>query len=675
MKAAIGRQNKRFYEFGPFRVDSVKRRLLREGQPVPLTPKAFDTLIVLLEHRGQPVEKDELIEAVWPDTAVEENNLTQNIYALRKALGDSPNESRYILTVQGWGYRFVADVIEVTGGDTELIAQEHTRTRIVIEEEHSDERAGIAEPPASRKDESVGSVTASVNQPVMPGGKAVANARREAPAMFRVLLVGVVLAALAFALYVLLSGAKRPVPASPINSIVVLPLENLSGDAAQEYFADGVTDAVIGELGKIEALRVISRTSAMNYKGTKKKLPEIASELNVDGVVEGTVVRSGDRVQVRVQLIRAASDQHLWSETYDYDLRDVLALQSDVARAIAREIQAKTTPAEQLRLADTRPVNRKALDDYLQGRNHQNKSTEEHIHKAIEYFKSAISADPTYAPAYAGLAKCYNSLGSVTIGALPPTEARRRGEEAAAKALELDSGLAEAHVAMGYAKKYNWDWAAAEQAFKRAIELNPSNGDAHNYYARYLTSVGRAEEAVAEMDIAQQLDPLSLHISAHGGFVLLCARRYDEAIEQLRRVLAIDPNHPIARGNLGQAYVAKGQYDDAIAIFEKVAAHRARAPGALGFLGMSYGLAGRKDEANQVLKELLELGRRRYVTPAAVASVYIGLGNKDQAFAWLEKAYQEHSNYLAYLKVFPLVDPLRSDPRFDELLRRIGLAP
>jgi TolB-like protein/Tfp pilus assembly protein PilF len=486
--------------------------------------------------------------------------------------------------------------------------------------------------------------------------------------------VGLMVLALAAIIYAMFFRGA-PLPPTEIKSLAVLPLENLSGDPAQEYFADGITDALIGNLAKIGALRVISRTSIMQYKSMKKSLPQIAGELRVDAVVEGTVQRSGDHVHIRAQLIHAATDRHLWVETYERDVGDVLGLQSEIAHAIAREIQAKITPAEQLSLANTRPVSRKVLDDYLQGRYHQNKTTEEHLHKAIEYFQSAISADPSYAPAYAGLAQCYNSLGSVIIGALPPTEARRRGEEAATKALELDSSLVDAHIAMGYAKKYNWDWDGADQEFKRAIELNPSNGTAHSYYSRYFTSVGDADRAIAEMNIAQELDPLSLNISAWRGFVLQCARRYDEAIEQLRRVLALDPTHVFAHWNLGQTYLAKGQFDEAIAIFEKAAVLSGREPGVLGFLGMSYGFAGRKDEADQVLQELLELDRRGYVTPAAVANVYIGLGNKDQAFVWLEKAYRERSNYLAYIKVFPLVDSLRSDPRFDDLLRRIGLAP
>jgi TolB-like protein/Tfp pilus assembly protein PilF/predicted Ser/Thr protein kinase len=461
-----------------------------------------------------------------------------------------------------------------------------------------------------------------------------------------------------------------------IKSLAVLPLENLSGDPAEEYFADGMTDALIGDLAKIGALRVISRTSAMHYKGTKKSLPEIASELGVDAVVEGTVQRSGDRVLIRAQLIHAATDRHLWIETYERDLRDVLGLQSEVAQTIAGQIQIKITPAEQARLAHNRPVDQRAFDDYLQGRYlFWNKRTKENLEKAIEYFQTAIKDDPAYAQAYVGLADCYNQLGSVMHSALLPREAMRQAEEAARKALELDSELAGAHVALGFVKHYNWDWVAAEQEFKRAIELNPNYADAHIRYALYLVSRGGVEAALAEANRARELDPFSLDISASRGYVLENARRLPEAIEQLRRVIAMDPNHYSAHFFLGHTYAANGQFDEAITTSEKAAALSGRAPGALGVLGLVYGLAGRRDEANKVLNELLGLNRRRYVTPAALFHVYIGLGDRDQAFAWLEKAFQERSYIMAYLKVIPMVDPLRTDPRFDDLLRRMGLAP
>jgi len=413
----------------------------------------------------------------------------------------------------------------------------------------------------------------------------------------------------------------------------------------------------------------------MRYKGANKPLREIASELKVDAVIEGTVLRSGDRVQVRAQLIRAATDRHLWSETYERDLRDVLALQSEIAQAVVREIQIKIIPAERARLTTNRPVNRKAFDDNLQGRFlYWNRRTVENLQKAISFFQSAVNKDPSYAPAYVGLADCYNALGTELIGALPPMEARRQAEEAASKALEIDNQMAEAHATLGFVNHGNWDWSAAEQEYKLAIELNPNYAEAHSLYGVFLVSKGRFEEAIAKANRAQELDPFSLAINVQRGFVFENARRYDEAIEQLRRVIAMDQDNYQAHWFLGHTYAASGRFAEAIAASEKAAA-LSRTPGALGFLGMCYGLAGRKAEANKILNELLELSRRRYVTPPALANVYIGLGDKDRAFFWLEKAYRDRSYYLAYLKVFPADDPLRSDPRLDDLLRRMGLAP
>ena len=621
----MSEETKHFYEFGPFRLDPRKRRLMRDGEPVRLTPKALDLLLVLIEERGRTVEKDELLEKVWAGTVVEENNLNQNITALRKSLGDSRQDSQFIVTVPGIGYRFVADVRRVDG---EVLPQKHKA--------------------APQKDEKT------------------SGAR-----VFRyalLIIAPLVLAALVYAWYT----REKPRPA--VLSIMVLPLANLSSDPEQEYFADGITDALIGDLAKISGLHVISRTSSMHYKGTKKSLPEIARELKVDAVVEGTVQRSGDRVVIRAQLIHAATDVHLWVQDYEREMRDVLGLQSEIAQAIARQIQIRMTPDEEARLASTHPVRPKAFDLYLQGRYlYWNKRTEENLDKAIEHFQNAIKEDSSFAQAYAGLADCYNALGTVMVSALPPIESRRLAETAAKKALELDPALADAHTALAYVNNYNWNWAAAEQGYKRALELNPNYANAHNFYANYLMSRGRIDESIAASNRARELDPFSLAISSQRGFLLENARRYDEAIEQLRAVIAMDPNHYHAHWVLGHTYVAKGQFEEAIVAAQKAVDLSQRAPGALGMLGLAYGLGGHEAEAKKVLNELLKLSEGRYVTPAALVNVYIGLGDKEQAFVWLEKAYQERSNYLAFLKVFPIVDPLRSDPRFDELTRRVGL--
>ncbi len=628
----MSEQKQHFYEFGPFRLDPQKRRLLRDSELLRLTPKAFDLLLVLVEESGRTVEKDELLERVWPGTVVEENNLNQNITALRKSLGDSRQESQYIATIPGVGYRFVADVRKVDSEPVLPLRRKEAK-------EDKEERSSFA--PLREK-------------------------------LFRYALLvfaPLILAALVYAFYT----REKPAPLG-ISSIMVLPLENLSGDPEQEYFADGMTDALIGDLAKIGSLHVISRTSSMHYKGTKKPMSEIARELNVDAVVEGTVQRSGERVVIRAQLIHAPTDRHLWVNTYERGMRDILDLQSEIAQAIAREVQIKMTPAEQARLTSRQPIRPKAFDDYLQGRFlYWNKRTEENLHKSIEHFQRAIKEDPGYAAAYVGLADCYNSLGTVQVSALPPMEGRRRAEEAAVKALELDPALAEAHSSLGQVKHYNWNWAGAEQDFKRAIELNPNYANAHNSYASYLMCRGRVDESIAASNRARELDPFSLSVSVQRGFLLENARRYNEAIEQLRAVIAMDPNHYQAYWVLGHTYAANRQFNEAIAAAEKAVQLSERNSGALGILGLAYGLAGRKAEANKVLHELLKLNESRYVTPAALVNVYIGLGDKDEAFVWLEKAYQERSNFLGYLKVFPIVDPLRSDPRFADLIRRVGL--
>lgn len=631
----MSEQIKHFYEFGPFRLDPLKRRLIREGEPVRLTPKALDLLLVLVEASGRTVEKDELLEKVWAGTVVEENNLNQNITALRKSLGDSRQDSQYIATIPGVGYRFIADVRKIDG---------ETGRRGGAETERSGDKSPVSPLP---------------HLPVVRSF----FLRYGIVVLVPVFVVG----ALAYALY---KRERRPV----ITSIMVLPLENLSENPEQEYFADGITDALIGDLARIGGLHVISRTSSMHYKGTKKSLPEIAREINVDAVVEGTVQRSGDRVMIRAQLIHVASDKHLWVQDYVREMRDVLDLQSEIAQAIAREVQIKMTPAEKERFIARHPVRPKAFDEYLQGRYlYWNRRTPENLNKAIVHFQNAVKEDPNFAQGYVALADSYSAIGTVQVGAVPPVEARSLAEQAATKALEIDDALAEAHGALANVKHYNLDWTGAEQDFKRALELNQNYANAHNFYAGYLMCRGRVDESIAASNRARELDPFSLSISAQRGFLLENARRYDEAIAQLRVVIAMDPNHYSAYWILGHTYAANRQFDEAIGAAQKAVDLSERTPGALGILGLAYGLADRKAEAKKVLDELLKLNESRYVTPAALVNVYIGLGDKDKAFEWLEKAYQERSNFVAYLKVFPILDPLRSDPRFNDLLRRVGL--
>jgi TolB-like protein/Tfp pilus assembly protein PilF len=456
-----------------------------------------------------------------------------------------------------------------------------------------------------------------------------------------------------------------------IESIAVLPLENLSGDREQDYFADGMTEALITELAQIRALRVISRTSVVQYKGVHNKpLPQIARELKVEAVVEGSVQRSGDRVGIAVQLIHAPTDQLLWAKPYERGMGDILGLQREVAQAIVDEIKIKLTPQEQARLASARPVNPEAYQAYLKG-NYLNRGTDEQRRKAKQYFEQAVSIDPSYAPAYAGMADYYWGAPGVDSRVAMP-----KAKQYALKALDLDPNLAHAHTALAAVRFYgDWDWAAAEKEFKRALELNPSDAEAHRRYSVYLSALGRGEEALAEIRRAQQLDPLSTLTQVDVGWMFYFARQYDQAVEQCRRALELDPNSDNSYDCLGSGYLAKGRYEQAIAAFQRALSLSGGDPDHLVGLARAYALAGRKAEARKVLRELRQLSEGAYVPPYYLAAVHVALGENEQALTWLEKAYRERDTYLPWLKVDEALDPLRADPRFHELLSRLRLPP
>jgi eukaryotic-like serine/threonine-protein kinase len=458
-------------------------------------------------------------------------------------------------------------------------------------------------------------------------------------------------------------------PVKQIDSIAVLPLENLSHDPGQEYFADGMTDELITDLAQIEALRVISRTSVMHYKGTNKTLPEIARELRVDAVVEGSVERSGERVRITAQLIHAPSDTHLWAKSYERSLSDVLALQGELAREIASEIKVKLAPQEQARLASTRPVNPEAHEAYLKGRYFWNKRTEDGLKKSLAYFQQAIEEDSNYALGYAGLADAYLVLGAGEYSVLPPAEAMPKAEAAAKKALQLDNTLAEAHATLGFVRGvYDWDLRGAAHEFQQAIELNPNYPTAHHWYALFST---QPDQAIAEIRKAESLDPLSLIISADVGCVLYLARRYDQAIEQLHRTLQMDPNFAAAHGTLARVYEQKQMYEQAIAEYQSALSLSGGNPIWEAWLAHAYALAGRRDEAIKILIELRERPRYSFVPAQGFVYIHAALGDKDQAFFWLEKVYVRREDIFS-IYTDPAIDPLRSDPRFQDLVHRVG---
>src|SRR5713101_2261550 len=460
-----------------------------------------------------------------------------------------------------------------------------------------------------------------------------------------------------------------------IHSLAVLPLENLSHDPEQEYFADSMTEALTTELAQISSLKVISHTSAVQYKGTKKSLPQIAQELSVDAVVEGAVQRSGDKVEITVQLIQAPTDRHLLAKSYERGLRDVLALQREIARAITDEIKAKLTPQEPARLTTARPVNPEAHDAYLRGRYFQYKRTGEGLKRSVEYFEQSVAKDPASALAYSGLSDSYSILG--VLGYLSPQQASPKAEAAAVKALAMDETLAEAHTALAFVKtNYDWDFSTAEREFKRAIQLNPGYPRAHSLYAAYLGGQGRIDEALAEIKRALELDPLSVYDNTNLGGYLYKARRYDQAIRQFQMTLEMDPNLLQAHRWLGQVYESKEMYGEAIAEFQKAIGLGRGYPPSLANLAHAYAVSGKRGQALRLLSRLkeLELSKQEYVSAYDLAVIYTGLGEKDQALKSLERAYEQRDGWMAlWLKTDPRLDPLRADQRFASLLRRIGL--
>jgi TolB-like protein/Tfp pilus assembly protein PilF len=457
-----------------------------------------------------------------------------------------------------------------------------------------------------------------------------------------------------------------------IKAVAVLPLEDLSDDPGHDYFADSMTEALITSLAKIKALRVISRTSAMQYRGARKSLPQIAHELNVDAVIEGTVLRSGERVRITAQLIHATSDQHLWAESYERDFRDILSLQSEIARQVANEVRIVLTPEELAKLGSARPVNPEAYELYLKGRYSWNKRTEESVKRALSYFRQAIDSDPTYAQAYAGLADSYNILGY--YNAFPPMEAYPKGKAAALKALELDDFLAEPHATLGVVKRdFEWDWSGAGNEFQRAIELNPGCVEAYHWRSTLLSMLGRHGEALNEKTRALAMDPLSVVIRTDFARMFYFFRDYDQSLDQYRAALEMDPDFGSAHLGLAQVYEQKGLFEHAIEELKTGMRLSNDSPFALAKLGHGYAMAGRKAEAHAVLDQLKELSSRRYVSPYDLAMVHLGLQENDDAFAWLQKAFEQRSLWLGYLKVEPQMDPLRSDQRFQDLLLRVGL--
>jgi TolB-like protein/DNA-binding winged helix-turn-helix (wHTH) protein/Flp pilus assembly protein TadD len=619
--------------FGVFEADLRTGELTKRGARVRLQGQPFQVLATLLEKPGELVTREELRSRIWPRTIVDfDHGLNKAISKIRDALGDSDKNPRFVETVARRGYRFLADVAAVEGpGGTSAAAPE-----------------GVDAPDA-----------------------------RTSAGRSRIGRVGTLVGAAAvvvLAAALLWSFDSRTDSAPKIRSLAVLPLENLSGDAGQEYFADGMTDELITHLGRISALRVISRTSVMTYKGAHKPLAEIARELNVQAVVEGSVLRSGERVRITAQLIQVPADKHIWAQSYEGDMRDTLALQNRVAGAIAEQVRTAVNRPEQAALQNSRTVTPEAYDAYLRGRYFWNKRTGDGLRKAIDYFTDAIGKDSSFAAAYSGLADAYALSGDWEYGILSPEDAFAKANAAATKALALDDNLAEAHTSLAFALDlYAWDWEAAGSEYRRAIALNPGYATAHQWYAWHLIVTGRIGEGIAELRTAESLDPLSPILSADLADALCIAHLYEDSLEQSRKTLELHPNFAIARYELGQTLVQMRRYDDAIAEFRKAIGLSAGNATFDSNLAHAYAVSGRTEEAMKILKDLEARQTRQSPTDASIALVYVGLGDNDQAMTWLNKAYQARFNPSILLR--PAFDPIRSDARFRDLLRRIGLPP
>jgi TolB-like protein/DNA-binding winged helix-turn-helix (wHTH) protein/Tfp pilus assembly protein PilF len=643
------KEPKQFYEFGPFRLDPEKLLLLRDNQPVALPPKAFETLLVLVRRSETLVLKDDLMKSVWPDTFVEESNLAQNIFVLRKSLGEATGANRYIVTVPGRGYRFTEKVRLVPEPEKisdEITVQSHSVTKVVIDEQ------------------SVPDLVLALPQPALLTGSH----------RFRLIAFLAGMIALAVAGYWDWHSQHKNLASSDRVMLAVLPFQNLTGDPEQEYFADGLTEEMITQLGRLspDQLGVIARTSVMGYKHGDKRLDQIGRELSVQYVLEGSFRRAGDRLRITAQLIQVKDQTHLWAQDYDRRPEDILAVQDEVSIAVAEEIQLRLTPQQRTKFARARTVDPEAYEAYLKGLYFWNKRSEDGFRKAIECFNQSIAKDPNYAQAYAGLADAYVLLGS--YGFMPQREAMPKAKAAAQKALAMDDQLAEAYTSLGLiSEQWDWNWVEEEKDYKRAVELNPNYSVAHHWYGdTYLVLEGRIDDAIAELRKAHELDPLSSAVATDLAKRLSDAHGYDEAVALFQKTLDLDPDFVPARHYLAQAYEQMGRYSDAIAEVKKVKSWETLAY-MLGQLGHIYALQGRRQEALEIANELQRRSAQRYTDPVYLPKIYAVLGENDAAMVWLEKAYQERSVGMLLLNHDPDYDHLRSDPRFQDLVRRVGL--
>jgi TolB-like protein/DNA-binding winged helix-turn-helix (wHTH) protein/Tfp pilus assembly protein PilF len=611
--------------FGVFEFEVAAGELRKRGVRLSIQGLPLHILAILVSSPGAVVTREELRNRLWPaDTFVDFDHSIRNAVArLREALDDSAGTPRYIETLPRRGYRFIG-VIETSS-------------------------------------RSENGVSARVPAVALPGS----TSRRLSKTVVFLLTLGIIVG---LGVLTALPLLRRNSP-SPIRSLAVLPLKNLSGDPSQEYLADGMTEDLIGQLTKIRDLRVISRTSAMRFKDTQLTVPEIARTLRVDAVVEGSVIREGRRIRVHAQLIRAATDEHFWSEAYDRDMGDTLALQSELAQRIAAKVQVTITGEERARLANVRHIAPEVYESFLKGRFVRGKDRHA-VEESVAHFQEAIAKDPTFAPAYLELGGAYYQLGTIFLGE-PPQEMRPKAMAAVRKALELEPDMAEGHAFLGSLYQEEFRWKEAEVEYQRALTIEPNDPVATGHYGFWLLCQGSPEDALEWVRRARDLDPIAVD-GNNLGWILFQARHYDEAIRELRSVLALDPNDATAYWFMGFVLIAKGQPNEAIPLLEKTVTLMDRSPGSIEILATAYASAGRRADALRLINELKRRGRQGYVPAGAFINPYLALRD-DEAFVWFERAYQEKSAILQFLKVHPYFDPVRKDPRFVDLTRRVGL--
>ena len=651
----MSQQIKHLYEFGPFRLDAAERLLLRDGLPLPLTNKAFDTLLVLVENSGHIVEKDELMRRVWSDTVVEESTLAQNVFRLRRTLGEDSGEQAYIETIPKHGYRFIAPVRQLHKESAPLIIERHTRSRIVAEEEITSAEAEL-----------------SITEPALPESSKEdkRNWLRPLPILLAVIVLLLGVAAVLF--YLRTAKTSQPRTVTPIRSIAVLPFKSLTPEADDPYLGLGMADTLIIRLSNIKQL-LIRPTSAVRKYSSKDQDSLIAGrEQQVDAVLDGNIHKTAGRIRVTARLIKVEDGSSLWAGTFDEKDDELFKLQDSIVERLATALTLKLTGEEQKGLTKRYTENTEAYLLYLKGRYHLERRTTADINKSIDYFQQALAIDPNYALAYAGLAESYPSLS--VLGEVPAKEVMTKAKAAVAQALAIDDQLAEGYTSLGLIRTiYDWDWSGAEQAHQQAMKLNPNSALAHRLYGHLLRTTGRLEEALAEFNQSLQLEPLSLVVNRDVGTTLYVARQYDRAIEQFQKTLELDPNFATVYGFLERAYEAKGLYDQAIAA-DLEAMTRGNRPEMVAALRKAYTTSGWQGYWRKRLALAKEQAKQnRYVEPFQFVRIYARLGEKEQAFEWLEKTYQERNFWLNFLKIDPLLDSLRSDARFTDLLQRVGL--